>query len=214
MAPLGRAPTATPGQPRSRDPDALAARDFDDLLRAALESGGLRVLQLNADWTLDGTRALLRFLRRRSPDSRTVHLDRALLEAMQAVMRARNARPQALAETDAQGPEGRFWPNITAVARKAAETLANDLFPAKTPTLLLQPGLLARYQLEDFLRTLVERTTRNDGASVLLVVPCHDEGGTPEIRTTSGSLPIAGILPGQRAWIPRAWIENRHAAPA
>ena len=205
-----RAATAMPGQNLARDEGAREARDFDDHLRVLLDRGGLRVLQVNADWTIDATQALIRLLRRRHPDARVVHLDHLLIERMEALLREQEADPALVADTDALGPDSVYWANLAELAAEAAEQLLVDLVPAGVPTLIVQPGLCARYDLEEFVRLLVERSTRSDGAAVLLLIPSLDEAGPAAIRGPAGAFPIPGLLPGYRAWIPRSWVRNEH----
>lgn len=207
-----RAPTAMPGQSVARDTEANEARDFEDQLRVLLLRGGLRVLQLNADWTIKGSAALIRFLRERHPEARILHLDQEILDRMEALLVERGGEPELLAETDAEGPEGEYWPLLADLAADAADALLGELVPAATPTLLLQPGLCARYDLRRFAAALVEKATRLDGAAILLVVPSVDEAGAPTIRGLQGALALPGLLPGQRAKVPRSWILNRHRA--
>lgn len=208
--PHARAPTAMPGQHRARDEHAREARDFEDQLRVLLERGGLRVLQVNADWTIEATQALIRLIRWRHPDARVVHLDHLLIERMEALLRAQDADPGLVADTDALGQSNAFWENLTELAAEAAQQLLAELVPAEVPTLIVQPGLCARYDLQDFVRGLVERTTRSDSAAVLMLIPSLDEAGPPMIRGPGGTLPIPGLLPGHRAWVPRSWVRNDH----
>jgi len=205
-----RAPTAVRGQRLARDAEANEARDFEDQLKVLLTRGGLRVLSVNADWTIRGSQALIRFFHERHPDGRVIHLDRALLERMDALLGERGGDPSLLVDTDAQGPAGEFWAQLTGLAAEAAEGLLADIVPAATPTLLLQPGLCARYDLRRFIDDLVDRAVRLDGAAVLLVVPAVDDGGQPVIRGVRDTLALPGLLPGQRAALPLSWIQNKH----
>lgn len=211
-----RAPTAMPGQRLARDADANEARDFDDQLKVLLVRGGLRVLQINADMTIQGSQALIRHFRERHVGGVVVHLDQALLAKMEALITQRGGDPDLLTDTDAQGPEGEFWGHLTGLAADAADALLDELLPAKMPTLLLQPGLCARYDLRRFLTEFVARATRLDGAAVVLVVPSVDDGGPPTIfgLRREDALPLPGLLPGQRARIPASWVLNKHQRAA
>jgi hypothetical protein len=93
----------------------------------------------------------------------------------------------------------------------AAESLAARLLPSTAPLLLVQPGLLARYGLIDFLRKLVETGSRRDTPAVFLLVPAHEAAGAPRIE---GTLAVPGILPEQALWVSRDWLANRHNAAA
>ena len=207
-----RAPTRMPDQQAARSDEAYEARDFEDQLRVLLLRGGLRALQLNADWTIRGSKALMQALRKQDPEATILHLDRRLLDRMEALLVEDEGDPEVLSEVDAEGPEGDDWPWLTDLAAKAADLLLAELLPASSPTLLLQPGLCARYNLRDFMRKLVEQATRSDSAAVILLVPSIDEAGSPAIRGSTRALPISGLLPGQYAWVPRSWILNKHRA--
>ncbi len=80
-----------------------------------------------------------------------------------------------------------------------------------TPLLLVQPGLLARYRMEAFVRRLVQAARRDDTAAIFLLVPAHEGHGVPAINA---DMPLPGILREDVLWVPRAYLENRHQSAA
>jgi hypothetical protein len=203
---LSYQPTALPHEPRATTPEAIHARDVDERLRSAVARRQLRVLGVPADRALEATLRLERALGLAARP-----LDRLLLGEMERLAQEMKVDPRRIHEADRQGPAGRGWPRLCQLAAMAAESLAGKLLPPAAPLLLIQPGLLARYRLTAFLDRLVEASRRDEAAAILLVVPSYDTAGMPLIN---GTLPIPGLLPSQRLWVPLEWIGNVHNAAA
>jgi hypothetical protein len=138
-----------------------------------------------------------------------VSLDAELIaELKQQMLRLAIPNDEVVHDADLEGPTGKAWPNLLKLAESAANALGERLLPPRKPLLLVQPGLLARYRLEGFLRQVVEASHRDDAAAIFLLVPAHDTGGIPKIN---GELAIPGILPSQALWIPRPWLAAQDA---
>jgi hypothetical protein len=74
---------------------------------------------------------------------------------------------------------------------------------------LISPGLVARYELGDFLKRVVTHAKGSDDGPLFLLVPAFERGGIPLINNR---LEIPGKEPSDGLWIPRGWIKGARAA--
>lgn len=200
---LDRRKTVVPSQ-RSMSESSMTAKDFEDSVVGVLQDRKLRVLAVNTAYMPDAVSALERVLK-----TRAVAVDRLLVEAMEAVLSEKGGKPEVLWSTDAEGPEGKAWSRLLSVAKTASDRVIESLVPSKDPLLLVQLGLLARYELRDFVDRLVEANQSDETGAVVVLNPAH-EGDRQDVL--NASLHISGLLAGQSGWIPREWIENKHRA--
>ncbi len=201
-----RLATAPTGQPRRQTLGALAARDFDQRLQAALEEDAFRVLGVSID---QGALAaqLLGSALGVAPRS----FDELFLRELDDLTQSGRPSLELVLDTDRDGADAPGWNNLKKLAARCADRLLAELVPAKQPLLLHRLGLLARYELSGFLHRLVQGAQARDSRAVLLLVPCPDDGALPRIN---GALPIPGLLPGQVLHVPLEWIKNMHNAAA
>src|SRR5437764_15224100 len=86
-----------------------------------------------------------------------------------------------------------------------------ELFSKGRPVLLVHPGLLARYDQVDLLTRLRDRVGRKGACPGLWVLVAADEQS--DLPLIDGrEVPLIGS--GQRARVPRSWIENLHRSKA
>jgi len=196
--------TALPGEPRSMSAESLAARDFGERLRTAIERRYFRVLGVTADRAGDAVRALERKL-----GLAPRPLDKLLIEEIHRLCASQEIPEETIHEVDRLGPSGPGWKTLCGVVEEAAEGVCKRLLPAREPLLLVQPGLIARYRLERFLKALVAAAGADESEAIFLLVPTHDTGGMPRIN---GVMAIPDLLPAQHLWMSREWLENRDAA--
>jgi hypothetical protein len=76
---------------------------------------------------------------------------------------------------------------------------------------LIQPGLIARYGLDEFLRKMVQAAESDDSHAIFLLVPSRQRAGLPPINE---ELAVPGVLPSQALWISHEWLANRHNSAA
>ena len=201
--PLAKPPRAGKLAPRE---DKLIAQEFEHDLRALVEDRKLRVFGVNAAYVPEALVGLERIL-----DTRALVLDKRLIAGMDEYVRSLGGPPEILRSTDALGPEDPAWLNLQQVAKAAARKLAAELLPPSEPLLLIQLGLLARYDLREFLAALVDAAADERSHAIVLLNPIH-EGERPEL--IANRLAIPGLLAGQIADIPREWIANIHRSDA
>jgi serine/threonine protein kinase len=185
--------------PREISAREVAVADFDDRVRAALERKSLLVLGVAADQAPAAVRALAARYRL-VPRS----FDRLFWDELARQMDRRGVAWDAVAQADAEGPGGEHWALLTSLARDVAAAVATALLPPREPLLLVDPGLIDRYQLTDFLHTLAAAAQRDDADAILVLVP-DQGGGTPAI---GGRTPVPGLLPGQATWVDGIWLKE------
>lgn len=203
---LPRHDTALPHQRRVVSPESLAAREWDERLRDAVERRAFRVLPVVADRAVEAAHCIARRI-----GTEPIPFDTHFLQAMHEEMHALGIEDDVVHDTDRTGRADPDWPQLRELAQRAAARVAATLLPPTEPLLLVQPGPLARYELTDFLDRLLKTAEDPDAAAILLLVPAPDTGGIPAIN---GTLPIPGILPSQVLWVSRQWLENQHNAAA
>lgn len=177
-------------------------------LQVVVERRGLRVLGVSPAHAPQAIESLEKAL-----GVEAVVLDQELIAEMEAVAVERKIKGlQVLLAADAAGPQGKTWPRLLVVARQAAERVAARLLPPREPLLLVQRGLLARYELGKLLERIVGASQEEQAAAIVMVVPGReDDAGVPRI---DDRLAVPGLLRGLSGWIPREWIRNDHGRPA
>jgi len=182
------------------DPRYIALEEFEERLRITRDRRTLKVLGVRADRAHVAALALTRCL-----GVRRVSLDAELAGAMHEIMKEQEVDEQVLYAADQLGPGGDDWPELRSVAEQAAERVAKRLFPAPEPLLLIQPGLLARYRLDGFLRSLLAASRDPKCAALFLLVPSRDRAGVPKINE---HLVIPEVGAPQTLWIPLEWLRE------
>jgi len=178
----------TPLPARIQEPKSIAAIEFEDRLRNAVDRRHLRILGVTADKARETALALGKFL-----GVEPLNLDKALLAAMRRLMKAHGIDANVVFGADREGPANLgAWGNLVQLANMAADDLARSILPPKRPLLLVQPGLVARYRLEAFVEKVVDASRRDESAAIFWLVPSLDTGGIPRINA---DMSIRGILP-------------------
>jgi serine/threonine protein kinase len=183
--------------PQSISEREVEIGDFDDRVKACIERKGLLVLGVNTDLARDAAEILARRF-----GFRHESLDARLLGALDRLITANEIDPAVVTETDAIGPGDDGWRNLADLAADAAAEVGRALLPPRAPLLVTEPGLIHRYKLDGFLRTLVTASRDDAAEAIVLLCPGHP-GRQPTIE---GETIIPGVLPGQSAWIPVSWI--------
>lgn len=194
---IPRRPTAHPGQPPGSSAEAVQSREFEARLELALRGGEALALAITPRHADRAARELARVVQRPA-----VLLDQRLIAAIETRAAELEIEPAVIHETDRLGERSPFWHHLRRLAAEAAERLAAELFPAREPLLLSRPGLLARYELTDFLHRAVKGTRDPDAASLLLLIPCHRN------HAIEDRLPVPGLAAAQRITIPEPWLVN------
>ena len=185
-------------------PEVLEARSLEEKIVGACRTGAFLAL------TVDPRRAPLaeaELLRRFAPRER-VSLEGLLLREMHTEAEARKVKWPVVLAADAEGYDGKGFRNLLRLATKAAERVRATLLAFDRPVLLVNPGLLARYDLMPMLSDLAQASgTRGGPPSLWLLVPQPD-GGLP--RIDDASLPVMSATNWARLTDP--WLANAHRA--
>ena len=182
-----------------QDARAEAAEDFRLALKASIEARSFRVLGVNADRTEDAARALVaRFGLVR------VSLDRILAAAVRAIEAKHGIDPAAVYAFDRSGEFGPGWNGLCDLMRDAAEHALATLLPIRKPLLLTEPGLIARFRLDNLVRGLLDAAAAPDNEAIILLVPASDAAGVPLVN---GTYALRGVLPNQARRLPSAFLD-------
>lgn len=191
--------TRVPGS----EPSSAEALVFEERLRRALKEQDFLVLTVEAHRLADAESELLhRF------DLTRQDLSQMLLRSMRTLVEANpKAQWDKFLEADAE-TNGKGWRVLTSrLVPDALKPLAQDLLGCSRPQLLVNPGLLARYDQLELLETLRDRSGARDGQpAVWLLIPTEDASRPPAID----GKPVPILHGGQKARIPEAWLSNIH----
>jgi len=179
--------------------DGALARQFDERLDRARQIGGFLALTVLPRLARHAEAELLR---RHRPER--LSLDSLLIQAMRDQATGLKVDWEVVLQADAAAPGSRDWTNLTRLVQKALPLVRQRLLQADRPILLVDPGLLARYQLMGLIETLRDRPGNGQAPPALwLLVPMH-ANGLPAVD----GVPVPVISSAQWARIPPAWIER------
>ena len=188
-------------QPVEFSAEIAEARQFEERLEYARKSGGFLALTVS---TRLARHAEAELLKRFGFDR--VSFDALFIGALREQARAVKADWNVVLRADASTAGSRDWTNLMRLVQKTAPVVAQQLALATTPTLLVHPGLLARYQVMGIIEELRDRAGRSGAVpSLWLLVPMATNG----LPAVDG-VPVPVISSAQWARIPQAWIENQH----
>lgn len=197
--------THTSHRPAS-SPERDDAREFEGRLRLAVTRGHFRVLDVTAG--LDGQAAAE--LARRT-GARAVSLEREILAEVSRLMAALDVDPAVVLAADRDGPAApEDWSNLRMLMKQAATTVIDRVHAGTDPVILTQPGLLARYALDDVAEHLVALSRRDHAPAVLLVNPTDDAAAPATIDAAPRPLAVPLGSPAQRLRVPESWLRNLH----
>lgn len=203
---LTRLPTSLgswPSSQREINPDVVDMRDFEEKMRSALQERKLRILCASKTYAVRTALAL----------QATFGLTLADLDKLLTQQLTKYASEQEIAEsniydTDRMGESSEDWSTLRDVMVAVADQVASELFPVKQPTLLVQPGLVARFDLRKFIARMIE-SAPSQSAACFMLVPGAEQTGVPVIN---GQFPLAELSPSDAIHVPNVWISSRKAA--
>jgi len=186
-------------------PAALAdALVFEERLQHALARGGLLALTVDPRLALRAEAELLH----RFPTLRRTSVDALLLAELRAQATALGVDWTVVLRADAADPGSRDWRNLLSLAGRALPALRRALLDADGPLLVVNAGLLARWELLGLvgeLEAAAGRPGRTPAAWLLL------PGHRPGVATIdAATVPL--VNNANAAALPRPWLENVHRA--
>jgi len=199
-----RNPTSRPARPVEVPPEIADAWQFDEKLAFAHRDGGFLALSVVPKAMEDCEAALLaRFALER------VSLDALILDRLRAEADARGVSWDTVLNADNAPPEHRDWQNLLRLVGYSLPHVEAALLARTAPTLLVYPGLLARYDALGTVGRLRDGAGRPGRVpSLWLLITANEQRDLPTIDNVAVPL----ITPGQRATVPLAWVYNRVAA--
>ncbi len=194
-----RVPTNAP--PPEPTPEVLDARALEEKIAFAERTGAFLALTVEPRDTAAAQSELLRRFPRE-----VVSLERLMLRAMRAEAEARRVLwPKALA-ADAASRDSVDFKNLLRLAARAVPRVRDEVLALREPTLLIRPGLLARYDLMDVLDGLAQASGTSGGPpSLWLLLP---QPGPERPRIDGVVLPV--ISAANWARLTEAWLRNTH----
>jgi hypothetical protein len=198
-----RRPTSPGRDPREPvSPAEADARQFEEKLRRSLKEGAFLTL-LAPPRSYQQAR---QELERRFP-LRVVDGDRLIIDALRDAAGKARVDWSLVLPADATPlearPSSRDWTNLMMLVKRALPRVEEELAAAGSTVLLVNPGLLARYDKLDLLERLRDRVGRSGGPPGLwLLLPAQQ----PLID--GKAVPL--LSPAQRVHVPEGWLENRH----
>jgi serine/threonine protein kinase len=184
--------------------NAEATEEVEELERrlAAVVAEG-RFLALTADPTrlaLTDAELCRRFGLQR------LSLERLLLDAMRTQATVLGVQWPVVLEADAPEAPERDRRKLMALVQKARPEVERALAGLQQPTLLVHPGLLARYGLLPLLQPLQDRARR--GVGMVLLIPGDAQHSMPVVD----DVPLPVVHPSDWARLPRGWHRTTRRA--
>lgn len=190
----------------SKSPQVQIASAFEQRLKLFVQRRLYRVLLASTKLAEEAAAQLTH-----SIGVSPLSLDRALLAAAQQVMAEDQVDPTVVYAADREGPSGAEWGSLKQLMHKAARRVLTQIQAARTPQVLIHPGLLGRYELDDFLAGLLACSEQDDSPAILLLVPTLEDQGPPCIQGVGGlvlPVPTSSGAPPQS--VPEPWVLNFH----
>jgi serine/threonine protein kinase len=190
-------------------PQDMERQEFEEQLQYFRERGQIRVVPVEPQNAENLARRLAQRL-----GTAPVSIEQELLHAMFSLAAQKKITESAILDADHKGLSGPHWPLLCRLAREASLTVLGRLLERPSPVLLVHPGLLARYQLDDFLDQLFRaHETRDNAPAILLINPGFPEHDRKVQHSPGTSLPLPLTHPGQLFLVPPSWwMESRRHA--
>jgi serine/threonine protein kinase len=151
-------------------PDIADARSLEEKLRYASDQGAFLVISVEPQWIERARQELSR----RFPVS-VCDLDSVFLKALHEQADQKNARWDVVLKADATQPNSTDWRNLQRLVESALPQVESSLRSHKQTKLVVNPGLLARYDRLNLFAQLASDVGRTDGIHGLWVlVPAND----------------------------------------
>jgi serine/threonine protein kinase len=193
------------------DGDMAEAMEVEQRLTRSLRQGGLLVLTVHPRLARRAEAELLHRFgpgTESSPSLQRVNFDALMLAALREHAAAARIHWDIVLAADAADRTSRDWINLQLLVQRALPALRSALLQSTSPILVVNAGLIARYELMTLVTELQQQAGR----------PGHTPSAWVLLPTTHQGLPtIEGvavpIVSGAAAVdLPKHWIENKHRA--
>jgi hypothetical protein len=204
--PLGtRLSTQSTLQPGAEvTPDVADARSLEEKLRFAAREGAFLVLSVEAQWLGRARQELAR----RFPVE-VCDLDKLFISELHQEAKQKKAKWEVVLRADASATNSTDWRNLQHLVQAVVPKIEAGLRSQKQTRLVINPGLLARYDRLNLLAEAAQDVGRTDGIHGLwILVPANDQSPLPLLNQK----PIPITNAAQHARLTEAWLSNRHRA--
>jgi hypothetical protein len=178
-------------------PEIESARQFERQLQAAYHTPSYLVLATEPKF--DHLQMAQNNLARHFPMA-VFHCEREMLAALHAEAESQGVRWEVILRADSAPPDSRDGLNLRKLAGKAAKTVAEQLRERTQSTLVVFPGLLARYGQITILEELQDSL---GDQSLWVLVGSEKQAAAP--MADGHAIPAR---PSQWVWIPPKWLDN------
>lgn len=198
--------TATSARHVEVTPDVADARAFEERLRHAYNDGGFLVLTVRPSRMRWAESELLRRF-----DLERVSFDDLLFDVLRDEAKELEVDWRVIEQADGACPSSQDWKNLMHLIGRVGPTLTSKLAQRREHLLLVNPGLIARYDLMPILESLRDKVGHDSPCPGLWVlVPTDGQNDMPVLD--HAEIPL--ITPGQRAKVSESWIDNVHRGRA
>jgi hypothetical protein len=191
----------TPLRPNEVSPEVAEARTLEGKLKHASKNGAFLVLSVDFRWLGQACEELSK----RFPVE-LCDVDALFLSLMKQQAEQGGANWQVVLKADAAPHDSLDWKNLNILIDRCVPAIKKSMQSASATKLLINPGLLARYDRMNLLAELSGEVGRSDGIWVL--VPASDQNPSPMINQKA----IPMINAAQHVRINEAWLANKHRA--
>ncbi|MEP7311644.1 MAG: BREX system serine/threonine kinase PglW [Pseudomonadota bacterium] len=199
--------TTMSGSSRPQLPAAVVdAQEMEIRLQRGLQQGGLLVLTVEPRQARHAEAELRR--RFPAPALQVLNVDALLLRELHAQADALGVDWATVLRADAADSNSRDWRNLLTLVQRAAPALRQAMLKSQQPLLIVNAGLLARYDLLSLVTELeaaAGRPGRTPAAWLLLPT------SQPALASIDGA-PVPLVQSSVVAALAQPWIENLHRA--
>jgi serine/threonine protein kinase/predicted XRE-type DNA-binding protein len=198
--------TATSARHVEVTPDVAEARAFEARLKHAYNDGGFLVLTVRPSRMRWAEAELLRRF-----ELERVSFDDQLFDVLREEATELEVDWTIIEQADGADPSSQDWKNLLHLIGRAGPRIASRLAERREHLLLVNPGMIARYDLMAILETLRDKVGHDSACPGLWVLVATD-GQSDMPVLDHAEIPL--ITPGQRAKVSESWIDNLHRGRA
>ena len=195
-----------PARPGEISPDVAEARALEAKLKHAAKNGAFLALSVPPGRLKQAQEELSRRFQ-----VETCDVDALFLLVMKKQAEQGGADWQVILKADAAPHDSIEWKNLNVLIDRCVPTVKEALRSKDKTKLLVNPGLLARYDRMEILAELGGEVGRKNGIHGLWVLlPAGDRNPLPTINQKP--IPLITANTGQYSRINEAWLANKHRA--
>ena len=192
----------TPLRPNEVSPEVAEARTLEGKLKHASKNGAFLALSVDSRWLGQACEELSK----RFPVE-LCDVDALFLSLMKQQAEQGGANWRIVLKADAAPHDSLDWKNLNVLIDRCVPAIKKSMRSANATKLLINPGLLARYDRMNLLAELSGEVGRSDGIhGIWVLVPASDQNPLPMINQKA----IPMINAAQHVRINEAWLANKH----